>query len=162
MGETRTPARRELNFATLDDAVRDAEHLLAAGYDRAGDWDLAQVCGHLTEWLRYPMDGYPVQPAPVRLVLWAIRKTVGPAKRREILATGKMPAGKPTLRESVAPPGGDPAEAVAGFRETVRRFRDHPGPFHPSPVFGAMARDEWLRLNAAHAAHHLSFLVPRT
>ena len=44
--------RRELRFDSLDEVVRDAEHLLAVGYDRAGNWDLAQCCGHLAHAIR--------------------------------------------------------------------------------------------------------------
>ncbi|HEX6983723.1 MAG TPA: DUF1569 domain-containing protein, partial [Planctomycetaceae bacterium] len=72
------PPRRTLVFHDLDDAVRDAESLLAGGYDRAGNWDLAQTCGHLVEWMSYPIDGYPRPPALLRPVFWAVRKTIGP------------------------------------------------------------------------------------
>ena len=61
-----TVARRPLKFDSLDAVVRDAENLLASGYDRAGNWDLAQVCGHLAEWLRFPMDGFPKVPLLIR------------------------------------------------------------------------------------------------
>ena len=54
MAITTKPERRELYFSDLDEVVRDAEHLLAKGYDRAGNWNLAQVCTHLAEWMRFP------------------------------------------------------------------------------------------------------------
>jgi hypothetical protein len=154
-------ARRELTFNDLDEVVRDAEQLLARGYDRAGHWDLAQVCDHVGNWMRYAMDGFPRAPLPIRGLLWALRKTIGKRKLADFLATGKMPAGKPTLRQSVPPPGGDPAAAVARLRATVARMTAHAGPLKPSPLFGDVTRDEWVRLNLVHAAHHLSFLVPR-
>jgi hypothetical protein len=37
------------------------------------------------------------------------------------MATG-MPAGKPTMPDSVPPPGGDPAAAVARLRDAAARF----------------------------------------
>jgi hypothetical protein len=154
-------ARRDLTFATLDDAARDAEHLLAVGYERAGNWDLAQVCGHLTEWLRYPLDGYPKAPLVICPLLWLAKVTVGRSMRDEILRTGKFRSGGRTMPETVPQPGGDSAAAVARFQETAARFQAHAGGFDPSPLFGQMTRDEWLRLNLAHCAHHLSFLVPK-
>lgn len=155
-------ARRELTFATLDGAVRDAEHLLAVGYERAANWDLAQVCGHLTEWLRYPLDGYPKAPLVIRPLIWLAKVTIGRSARDEILCTGKFRPGGRTMPETVPQPGGDATAAVARFKETATRFQAHTGGYDPSPLFGQMTRDEWLRLNLAHCAHHLSFLVPRT
>jgi hypothetical protein len=153
--------RRELRFDSLDDVVRDAETLLARGYDKAGTWDLAQVCGHLANWLTYPLDGFPRPPLPVRLILAVMRNMVGKRELRRVLDSGRMPAGGPTVRESVPPAGGDPAAAVARLRAAAERFRDHPGPVRPSPLFGALTRDEATRLQLVHCAHHLSFLIPK-
>jgi hypothetical protein len=155
-----TATRRVLNFASLDDAVRDAEHLLAVGYDKAGSWDLAQVCGHLAEWLRFPMDGFPRVPVLFRPLMWGLRRTIGPKALKKLLATNRMPDG-PTLKQTVPPPGGDPAAAVARLKETVGRATTFAGEIRPSPFFGPMTRDEWIGLNRVHAAHHLSFLVPK-
>ena len=150
-----------LTFSTLDDVVRDAEGLLATGYDKAANWDLAQVCSHLAEWLRFPVEGFPKLPLFLRPVFWLFRNTIGQAKRLKYTAEG-MPSGKPTMPQTVAPPGGDAAAAVAKLKETVERFKAHAGPIHPSPLFGPMTKDEALRLQLKHCEHHLSFLVPRT
>lgn len=85
-----TTARRTLSFASLDEAVRDAEMLLAKGYDKAGQWSLGQCCGHLANWLSYPMDGFPKAPPPIRLMLWLARHSIGPGKLKQYLATGDM------------------------------------------------------------------------
>jgi hypothetical protein len=154
-------ARRQLRFDSLDDAVRDAEHLLAVGYDRAGNWSLAQCCGHLANWFRYQTDGFPRAPLAMRPVFWLIRNTVGPAMAKRMLAGGKMRDGMPTIPQSVVPPGGDDAAAVAEFREVVRRWQEHPGPLHPSPLFGGNDKDNWRKGHLIHCAHHLSFLIPR-
>lgn len=153
--------RRTLAFDTLDDVVRDAEHLLAAGYDKAGNWDLAQICGHLSEWFRYQMDGFPKAPLLLRPVFWLFRHTVGPAMGRKAFAAGTMKPGIPTIPESVMPGGVDAAESVATLRQTVARWQAYDGPLHASPLFGRMTKDAWARGHCVHAAHHLSFLVPR-
>ena len=54
--------RRKLTFASLDEVAADAENLLAKGYDKAGNWDLAQVAGHVAEWMRFPIEGFPKPP----------------------------------------------------------------------------------------------------
>ena len=153
--------RRTLTFDTLDDVVRDAESLLAGGYDKAGNWDLAQVAKHLAEWLRFPVEGFPRMPIFLRPIFWLMRKTIGRKKFLGYIATKSFPAGKPTMPQTVAPPGGDPAAAVAELKKSVERLKAHTGPIVPSPLFGDMTRDECIRMQLVHAAHHLSFLVPR-
>ena len=153
--------RRKLAFTTLDEAVADAENLLARGYDRAGNWDLAQVCLHLADWMRFPMDGFPRPPLVIRLFLWMARNTVGKAKFRKYTTEGAMPSGKPTMPQTVAVPGGDAAAAVVKLKETAARFAAFTGAIHPSPLFGTMNKDEASRLQLVHCAHHLSFLIPK-
>ena len=154
------PTRRQLRFESLDAAVRDAEYLLAAGYDRVGRWDLAQCLDHLAAWLTYPVDGFPRTPLLLRPVFALVRATAGRGMLTKYLREG-MPAGKPTMPQSVTTPGGDPAAALGRFRAAAGRFTAHAGEYLPSPLFGPLTRDEALRVQLAHCAHHLSFLVPK-
>ena len=156
------PARRAPTFDTLGAAVRDAEHLLAAGYESAGKWDLAQVCNHLADWLRFPMDGFPTPPLFLRPMFWVMRNTIGPGELRRLIAGKPFPLGSPTAPQTVYRAGGDPAAAVARFADTVRRAEAYTGELRPSPFFGRLTREEWFGLNRAHFAHHLSFLVPKS
>jgi hypothetical protein len=153
-------ARRKLTFATLDDVVRDAENLQAKGYDKAGNWDLAQVCAHLAEWLSFPVVGFPKVPLVIRPMLWLARITVGRSLREKVLSQG-FDAGGRTVPQTVFPPGGDPAAAVARLKDVAERFKAHMGPIHPSPLFGKMTKDEALQLQLKHCEHHLSFLIPK-
>jgi hypothetical protein len=154
-------ARRALNFRDLDEVVEDARRLHRHGYEKAGAWDLAQVSGHLADWMRFPLDGFPRPPLPIRLMLGALRATVGRRTLREILATRSMPGRRPTMPESVPAAGGDEAGAIERFGQVVERFKAHSGPFHPSPLFGVLNREQATQLQLIHCAHHLSFLVPR-
>lgn len=155
------PERRTLTFATLNDAVADAEMLLAVGYEKAGNWDLAQVCGHLSEWLRFPIDGFPKVPLLLRPVLALVRATIGRNLRAKVLANGFEP-GTRTLPQTVFATGNSKdAAAVAKLKETAERFEAHAGPIHPSPLFGRVTKDEARALQLKHLAHHLSFLVPK-
>ena len=52
--QQQSPTRRELAFRNLGDAVDDARTLHRSGYLQAGQWDLAQICGHLADWMRFP------------------------------------------------------------------------------------------------------------
>ena len=152
--------RRTLTFASLDDAVADAENLLARGYDRAGNWDLAQVAGHLANWLSYPVEGFPKVPLVLRPVVWLVRTTAGKRMRDGVLANGFTP-GTRTVPETVPAAGGDAAAAVARLREAVERLKAHAGPIVPSPLFGPMDKGTAVRLQLRHCEHHLGFLTAK-
>jgi Protein of unknown function (DUF1569) len=153
--------RRQLKFDTLADAVRDAETLLANGYDAVGKWTLAQCCGHLANWMSYPIDGFPKIPLVIQPAFWVLRKTIGRSKYETYVREQSFPAGKPTIPQSIPAPGGDDREAVAKLRAAVERYEAHTGPIHPSPLFGPLTKDEARKIQLVHCAHHLSFLVPK-
>jgi hypothetical protein len=154
------PERRKLTFASLDEVAADAEMLLARGYDRVGNWDLAQVVGHVAEWMRFPLDGFPKPPIFIQPMLWLMKVTAGKTMRDKILAEGFAPGGR-TMPKTVPPSGGNAAEAVAKLRAVVEKWKAHSGEVHPSPLFGAMTKETALQLQLRHAAHHLSFLIPK-
>src|SRR5690349_4688262 len=61
--------RRTLRLPDYDALLADADHLLARGYDRAGNWNLGQVCYHLAALMELSLDGFPARfPWPVRLL----------------------------------------------------------------------------------------------
>ncbi len=155
------PTRRELRFDTLDDARRDVRHLLAVGYDKAGNWGLGQACYHLAVWVRYPIDGFPALPRWQRPLAWAIRNTVGPAYTRRVMASGKVPRGIPAPLDTAPPAEFADPEGVARYEAQLDRLRDYHGVPHRSPLLGQLDNAELKTLSCVHAAHHLSFLVPK-
>lgn len=150
--------RRELHFDSLSQAVEHCEHLLNVGYEPKGNWSLGQICEHLTRTIEASMDGYPrwmvLAGLPLRPFLrrWLLPK----------LLAGKSPSGIKTAPMFQPPSKIDDAAAVRRFRDTVERFHAATTPPHPHPGFGKMDRATLERFHAAHAAHHLSFLWPRT
>ncbi len=156
-----TPARRELKFNSLDEALAEARRLLESGYTMLGKWDLGQVCGHCADWLRFPADGYPRAVFPISALLWLMKSTLGASMRRKILREERFAAGKPTMPQTVKLRGAlNDAAGVAVLEAAAARFQQHSGPWHASPLFGEMTRDEHLRLQLIHLAHHLGFLIP--
>ena len=158
------PAPRPLSFASVAEAPDEAARLHAAGYAKRGNWDLAQVCGHLADWLGFAVAGDYPTPALARPVFWVVRHTIGPRQMRKALATGATRPGIPTAPSTVPAPAADTtaeAAAVDRLRDAVERFLDHPGEYPPSPIFGAMTREECHGLHAIHCAHHLGFLEPK-
>ncbi len=155
--------RRQLQFSSLDDVGNDARSLLQSGYHRYGQWNLAQVCGHLANWISYPLDGFPKSFPPIGILLGIMRVTVGKKQLKKILDSRSMTSGAPTIPKSV--PTVDAAsdnEAVARLDATIKRFKEHSGHLHASPIFGEMDKETLTQLHLIHCAHHLSFLVPRS
>ena len=153
--------KRPLEFRCIDDLVRDVDILASRGYEKKGNWDLAQTCMHINEWMRYPMDGFPQAPAPIRIMLWLMKKTVGPGMKKKILAEG-FSSGMMTDPKTV-PSAGDISEeeAVRKLRETAIRLSEYQSEMHASPLFGEMDVETALKVGLMHAAHHLGFLHPR-
>lgn len=155
------PEPRQLNFATLNEAVAEAEHLLAVGYEPAGKWNLAQCCGHCSQWLAFVMDGFP-RPNPVMgTVMWMMKKTIAKKQLKSILEDGFKP-GLPTIPATVPTPDAQAdIEAVAELKTTIERFQQYDGPCHGSPLFGELSKEQWMLLHRRHLEHHLGFLVPK-
>lgn len=146
---------------SLDDVVRYMEQLELSGYQQAGQWDLAAICSHLEIWMRYCLDGFPPVSFPQSLIVFLLRNTVAPGMLRKAIETRSMPAGSPTLPETIPLNGQSPREALNRYRETVERFERHTGPMQASPLFGKQDHEAYRQLHLVHAIHHLSFLKPK-
>jgi hypothetical protein len=154
--------RRSVTFENLDQVSEDIGNLLAVGYSARGNWNLSQVCAHLDDWMRFPMDGYPKPRPPIRVILWLMKITVGRKQLVSILDSG-FRAKTPTMPQTVhASDAKTDAAAAKQFLETINRFKDYEGPIATSPVFGELTREEALKLQLRHCSHHLSFLMPRS
>lgn len=153
--------RRSLKFASLDEIAAEGERLHREGYSACGKWNLSQVCQHVADWMSFPMDGFPRANPFVRAILWTMKVTIGRRQLAKILAAKSMPAGNPTLPETVGQPDHDEADAVHRLRATVERLKTYKGPIHPSPLFGPMDYETCVALQLIHAAHHFSFLRPQ-
>jgi hypothetical protein len=155
--------RRKLEFKDLTDVVNDARMLASKGYVALGKWNLSQACNHINEWLRFPVDGYPPIPIYFRPIFWILKSTIMPKKLQQYIADKSFPAGKPTIKQTVFEPNfTSDEEAVRKLAATVERFRSFRGELHASPLFGKMDRQTHTNLQLVHAAHHLSFLIPKS
>ncbi|CAN5319179.1 DUF1569 domain-containing protein [soil metagenome] len=149
-------------FDSFSSAVADAQTLLHNGYERAGVWSLGQCCGHLANWLNYQIDGYPPLPLWLKPIFFAIRNTNATKMLNNVNASGTMPTGAKTAPTSIPTADITDADGVQRYVCAVERWQAYTGEFVPSPLFGHQPRESWLRLHCVHAAHHLSFLVPKS
>ena len=155
--------RRSLRFSTLAELKSDLLELHSLGYKQTGKWDLSQISEHLGDWISFPMDGFPKMPFAIKLLIGIIRVTRGKSLFKKFVENQRMPAGQPTMTQTVHLPNADTdaeARSVERLAGLINRLVDFNGPIHPSPLFGSLSYDELVSLQLAHAAHHLSFLVP--
>jgi hypothetical protein len=144
--------RRELAFGDEKSIVEDIRKLKKMGYAKAGTWTLGQVCWHLDLATKGRMLPGPFPPNTAEQD--ARRST-----KEQVLATGKLPAGLPAP-EQFLPPAASGDEAIDACIGTLEKFAGFGGPISPHRLFGNLTLDEGRRINRAHCAHHLSYLVP--
>jgi hypothetical protein len=150
-----SPSRRKLDFRSWQELLADVDHLRAVGYDRAGNWDLSQVVEHVGEGLRTAVHGLDHRAN------WIIRKLLGPPILKRILKQRRMKAGIKVPDWWLPGPTHDESAAVNQFRSQIAEFEAMTVVPHPHPFFGTMTKRQWNDLVLIHAAHHLSFLVPK-
>ena len=151
--------RRQLDLPDLDAAVAEAQRLHQSGYDKAGQWDLAQVCKHVALPVNECIDGPTFKPSAfVKLMV----KLIG--AKRKFFATRSIKPGLPAPAGFVFEPADAAGEAAAveELAEAANRFIQHTGPLHDHPLFGPMTRDQWHQFHTIHTVHHLGFLLPKT
>jgi hypothetical protein len=149
------PQRRTLDFTTFEAMLADIEKLESGGYDRAGSWSLGQVCDHLAIVARLSLDP-GMKPMP-----WVVRKLLSRFVLRRFMRTRRMPAGLRAPKKLLPGDSLADAEGVRRWREVVEQLVSSPRPTYFNPAFGPMSREVFDQLQLLHAAHHLSFLLPR-
>jgi hypothetical protein len=146
---------RRLRFDDFGEVPKEADRLLVQGYEKAGDWDLSQVCNHLADALTSSVTTgvKPMVSLPVR---WYIKWRY----LSKVLQRGRLPRGVKAPEGLRSPQTGDAAAAVERLREAVANFQSHPGKIHPHPYFGRLNREQARQFHLIHCAHHFSFLIP--
>jgi hypothetical protein len=156
------PKKRPLEYEDLDAMMADVCTLQTAGYISHGNWTLGQACGHVAEWMRFPLDGFPNPPLPLRLI-FRVMKTTGMAGRmaRKILEEG-FRGGMPAAPETVPDVHSiSDEQGIEKLQQVVDRVRNFEGALHPSPLFGQMDMATHIKVSLLHAAHHFGYLEPR-
>lgn len=146
--------QRTLDFQDFAQVLAEVDRLHRGGYQKAGRWDLAQVCDHLVYFIQGSLDGYTFR------VPWLFKVLFGRLVLRRILKQRRMKAGIPTPQKPLPAEGGDEAAAVERFKLVIERLKAHAGEFHASPFFGYLTPQQWRELHLTHCAHHLGFLIP--
>ena len=153
-GAVRTVRATCLGCVTGECDRLEAAH--AAGTLRAhGGWTSGQNLWHVGRFMSFSIDGFPFNPPlPIRMI--------GRLLKRGALSDRPMPTGIRLDRgglDALIPPAETSfEEGMAELRAPLRRIEDGERFTQPSPLFGPLTHDQWVRLHAKHFAHHAAFL----
>src|SRR5262245_17025732 len=113
--------QRQLEFKSFADVRTELDHLHKGGCEKLGQWDLAQVCDHLSYFIRGSLEGFTFR-AP-----WLLKFLFGKMVLKRILSQRRMKTGGFTPQNPLPSPGGDEAAAVARLKELLDSFEAHAG-----------------------------------
>ncbi|TWT52355.1 DUF1569 domain-containing protein [Allorhodopirellula solitaria] len=147
--------KRTLDFHTGEEAIAEIERLRRGGYTQLKNWNLTQVCEHLTVTMSGGMDGFGFRLPRI------LRSTVVKWVFYHILKTRKM-SSVPTLKrlKPTSPDGPDDDAIIDHGIATIRRAIEFPGPIENYPFLDDLDVEDWRQFMWLHAAHHLGFLQP--
>ena len=148
--------KRTLKFDSGDQVIAEINRLRTVGYTKTKNWNLTQVCEHLSATMTGGMEGFGFR------LPWILRATIVKWVFRRLLRTGKMPSG-PTL-ERLRPKtsdGPDDDSVIDQCIATIEQSQTFSGSMDDYPFLDDLSVDDWRKLMWIHAAHHLGFLIPR-
>ena len=152
------PARRRLHFASLDEALADAEYLAAHPTRQLGNWTLGQNLMHLATVYEKSIDGTAYRPGRFAS---GVAKFVVPIWKWWVLRNG-LPSGiRPPafMFKEVAPPDHvTTEEGLRVFRRAIGRLKEE-SDRDWEQCFGVFTREEWDQFHVRHAELHLSFIM---
>lgn len=158
MVNTKSANRRKLRFESAVDLFAELDQIEAASQrgtlTTTGNWTAGQILSHLSAWIDYGYDGFPISPPPLPvrwLLKWMLPR----------MLSGGMTAGVKIPGVKGGTTGVDDAateDALARYRAAVSRMLSEPAKY-PSPAFGPLSEPDRIRLQLRHAELHLSFLA---
>jgi len=152
---------RTLSFQTYDELRAELDRLESAhrtGTIRAlGNWSPGQVFHHVGTFMKYTFDGFPFNaPFFVKIVGRAMKPFLDKWKLKP--GAIKLP---PAAAEHLVPDDSVTFEEGLGLlRAQIGRIDAGDRMDKPSPLFGHLGHERWMRMHLDHAAMHLGFLVP--
>ena len=150
--------RRNLHFDSVDDVIEEVNKIAEAdangGLVVTGQWSVGEILSHLSAWIEYAYNGYPIDAPP-----WIVQKLLK-FHLRSILKNGMKPGvnipgvdGGTVGQEKI-----DCDVACRRYLVALNRLASSEEAKYPSPAFGKLEREKFVKLNLRHAELHLSFI----
>lgn len=150
-------ASRTLDFHTGGEVIAEIERLRSGGYTKTKNWNLTQICEHLTATMRGGMEGFGFR------VPWILRATIIKFIFSRMLRKRKMMSG-PTLDrlKPKSDEGADDDAIIDDCIDTIRKAQTFDGSLEDYPFVDNLEVEDWRQFMWMHAAHHLGFLIPNS
>ncbi|SMP59413.1 Protein of unknown function [Neorhodopirellula lusitana] len=147
--------KRTLDFHTGDEVIAEIQRLRRDGYTKTKQWNLTQICEHLTATMAGGMDGFGFR------LPWILRSTIVKWIFNRMLRTRKMSSG-PTLDrlKPQSEAGPDDDAVIDHCIAVVERAQGFAGPLDDYPFLDNLKVEDWQQFCWMHAGHHLGFLSP--
>lgn len=161
MINTKTAPRRELAFhctgCLREELARIEEAERSGTLVHTGNWSPGENLDHVARVWEYALDGFPPEAKANLVIRLVARITKGRMTSGRTLPAG---FGFGSAASYMAPRAGcTVAQGLARLRAVIDRLDRGERMSHPSPAFGPMTHDEWMRLHLAHAQLHLGFIA---
>jgi hypothetical protein len=137
----------------VDEVIADVKRL-RQGYEQAGAWTLPQVAYHLV---------YPIDHSKPNAQSGALTTEQKHAQGfLDSIADNGWPEARIEAGKAMLPPPNPDASVVEHLIEALQGLKKLSGTTIDAYIFGPVSADRLTRFFLAHAAHHLSFLLPTT
>ncbi len=151
-----TVKRRKLDLRNGDEVIAEINSLRQSGYSKAKNWNLTQVCQHLSATMNGGMDGFGFR------LPWILRATIVKWVFAYALKSRKLLSGAPTF--PVLKPKCDSHQdddaLIDECIESIKRAQTFTGSLEDYAMLDNLSHEDWRDFMWIHAAHHLSFLIP--
>lgn len=150
--------RRKLWFHSIEELLQELDRIEAAeksgSLKALGNWTPGQILSHVSAWIEYGWDGYPMSGPPF-FIKWLLKLMARRYLRKGMPAGVKIPGIEGgTKGQELIPTDA----ALARLRKALRRLQNGELAVHNSPAFGPMSHEDRILFNLRHAELHLSFL----
>lgn len=144
---------RNLEFKKIEQVIEEINRIQSSPVvNTTGLWSLYQIIQHLSSNLEYSMSNYP------KLFPSFLKSTVGKIAKFIVLGSNRMRSGLPNPIAPKFREEGDAKKEIKLYLERIEKFKNFQGSFASHPIFDFMTKEEWEKLHAMHAAHHLSYV----
>jgi len=151
---SRPKEHRDLTFNTVADIVAEVGRLDGAALRGTNNWTPAQNLEHIARPIAWSIDGWPfAAPIPLRI----IGRLIKASTLRKGFGSG-ISIPKDMARHLIPPDDVTWDEAMSTFRTATNRIFRGERMLYPSPLFGPMTHEAWVRLHCLHCALHLGFI----
>ncbi len=149
---------RDLRFNSLDEILAEAEVIDPATATTLGNWTAAQIVEHVARFMTASRTGFPADMKPPLFLRVPFTLLRGLVVHRKPPRGVKMP--RQMVDAFVPPAETNWDDALSHLRSEVNAINNGERFTRPSPLFGKLSHEQWLKLHCGHAAMHMGYILP--